>query len=37
MTALENCCLAFEFDVYVTVHLRYNDINNQLDATTTIY
>jgi len=25
------------FDVCVTVHLRYNNINNQLDATLEIY
>jgi len=25
------------FDVYVTAYLRYNDINNQLIAKTTIY
>jgi len=25
------------FDVCATVHLRYKDINNQLDATITIY
>jgi len=23
--------------MFVTVHLRYNDINNQVDATITIY
>ena len=27
----------FEFDVCVAVHLWYNGINNQLDATKTIY
>jgi len=26
-----------EFDVSVTVRLRYNDTNNQLDATITFY
>jgi len=25
------------FDVSVTVHHRYNEINNQLDATITVY
>jgi len=27
----------YRFDVCVTVHLRYNSINNQVDATITIY
>jgi len=34
---INNAKIYNEFDVFVTVHLRYNDINNQLDATVTIY
>ena len=35
LNGYRNC--AFKFDVCVTVHLCYNSVNNQLDATITIY
>jgi len=31
------CELLRRFDVCVTVHASYNNINNQLDSTTTVY